>query len=268
MTPADKPPRSENIILSKEDFEAFEKVLENPPEPCEALIAAIKKYALGDWQQVKKEAGPVREQGRDRVSRIWFTSDHHFYHNNVIKYCARPFADVETMNEALVKNWNEVVGPDDVVYYLGDFSMAFRAVELFSARLNGIKKLIPGNHDFCHSYHKKSRNPENQQKWIEKYEALGWKVLPEQFQLGIPGLANFQLCHHPYFDVDARDGDGKSFHDKYLKWRPYDDGRWLLCGHVHEKWKVKGNMINVGVDVWDYAPVSLEQIKELILEQD
>jgi calcineurin-like phosphoesterase family protein len=190
---------------------------------------------------------------------IFFTSDLHIYHTNVIKYCARPYSSVEEMNEMLVKNWNDVVGPEDTVYCLGDFSMAFRPVETFSPRLNGKKYLVPGNHDFCHSYHKKSRNEENRKKWIKAYEDNGWTVLPEQTTLDIPGIATVNICHHPYYLVATENYD-----DKYVKWRPKDDGRWLLCGHVHEKWKVVGKMINVGVDQWDFKPVAITEIEKII----
>ncbi len=190
---------------------------------------------------------------------IFFTSDLHFFHANVIKYCARPYSSVEEMNEMLVKNWNEVVGPEDTVYCLGDFSMAFRPVETFTARLNGKKFLVPGNHDFCHSYHKKSRTEEKRKIWLKSYEDLGWTVLPEQTTLEIPGVATVNMCHHPYHLVA-----NENYEDKYERWRPKDDGRWLLCGHVHEKWKVVGRMINVGVDQWDYKPVALTEIEKII----
>ena len=188
---------------------------------------------------------------------VFFTSDLHIYHANVIRYCTRPFTSIEHMNEMLVKNWNEIVGPEDTVYCLGDFAMAFRPVETFTRRLNGIKYLVPGNHDFCHSYHKRSRNPEQRAKWIQKYVDNGWIVLPEQTSLDIPGVAIVNMCHHPYHLTHKAD-------DKYAKWRPKDDGRWLLCGHIHEKWKVVDKMINIGVDQWDFRPVSVEQIKEII----
>jgi calcineurin-like phosphoesterase family protein len=188
---------------------------------------------------------------------IYFTSDLHFWHKNVIRYCARPFASVEEMNEIMIKNWNDVVKPDDIVYCLGDFSLAMRPVEVYTSRLNGVKYLVPGNHDFCHSYHKKSRNKENRDKWIEQYERAGWKVLPEQTTLDIPGVAIVNLCHHPYVLIGPGD-------DKYERWRPKDDGRWLLCGHVHEKWKVVGKMINVGVDQWDFKPVPVTEIEKII----
>jgi len=196
----------------------------------------------------------------------WFTSDLHFFHRNVIVYCARPFATVEEMNGVLVENWNRVVSPDDDVYCLGDLSLAFRPIELFSSRLVGQKFLVPGNHDLCHTYNKKSRSPDGAANWKAKYEEHGWAVLPEQTTLDIPGIGIVDLCHMPYADVDQRDGDERG-QDKYERWRPRDRGRWLLCGHVHEKWKQKGRMINVGVDVWGMSPVNIETIKALLTPQ-
>ncbi len=78
----------------------------------------------------------------------YFISDTHFNHNNIIKYCNRPFKDIEDMNESLVTSWNEVVGPEDTVYFLGDFCLGNRnEVIKFGHRLNGHKILIMGNHD-------------------------------------------------------------------------------------------------------------------------
>lgn len=71
------------------------------------------------------------------------------------RYCSRPFATVEDMNDEMVKRWNSVVRPDDIVYYLGDFSLAKRPVEYFAPLLHGEKHLIMGNHDPCHPLHKK-----------------------------------------------------------------------------------------------------------------
>jgi calcineurin-like phosphoesterase family protein len=187
---------------------------------------------------------------------IFFTSDHHFYHSRVIQYCNRPFKDVETMNEMMIAKWNEVVMPDDTVYHLGDFSMAFRAVEIYTKRLNGKKILFAGNHDFVHLAHKKSRNKENQDKWIQKYIDCGWSEVHMKGVFEIPGVANVNVNHLPYLDPtqDLR----------HAKFRPNNDGLWLLCGHVHEKWAQRGKMINVGVDVRDFKPMPLTKIVELI----
>lgn len=197
---------------------------------------------------------------------IFFTSDNHFWHRKVIEYCNRPYNTVEEMNEAMVIKWNSVVGPDDYIYFLGDFSLAFRAVETFSTRLNGNKILIPGNHDFCHSYHKKSRDPENRARWVQKYADYGWQVIDEQTERFFIDLGFVKMCHHPY-------SDGPGDQDKYAKWRPYDNGMILLCGHIHEKWKTKRSpigtlQINVGCDVWDMKPVSLDEIIALVGQEN
>src|SRR5271166_5248346 len=81
---------------------------------------------------------------------IWFTSDHHFGHKNIITYCNRPFDSVDEMNEALVVAWNNLVKLDDTVYYVGDFSLKPALMEQFAPRLHGKKILIAGNHDGCH----------------------------------------------------------------------------------------------------------------------
>ncbi len=192
---------------------------------------------------------------------LYFTSDHHFWHANIIRYCDRPFSSVEEMNEALIEKWNDVVNSDDEVYYLGDFSMAARPVEVYTPKLNGIKCLVPGNHDFCHSYHKQSRTPERRARWIQQYKDWGWVVLPEQTSLLIPDFGEVKLCHHPYGDINAKN-------DKFAKWRSHDDGSWLLCGHVHTKWKTIHHMINVGVDVWNFQPVSIVEILGIIHKSD
>lgn len=56
-------------------------------------------------------------------SGVFFTSDTHFNHANIIRFCNRPFKDVSHMNEAIISNWNRVVGPEDIVFHLGDFCL-------------------------------------------------------------------------------------------------------------------------------------------------
>lgn len=164
------------------------------------------------------------------------------------------------MNEALIENWNSCVQPSDTVYCLGDLSLALRPVEIITPRLNGHKILIPGNHDWCHPYNRKSRN-NRIQHWIDTYSQAGWEVLPPQISLDIPDFGPVLLCHFPYSESESpAQAESNTYHDKYREYRPVDDGGWLLCGHVHEKWKTRGRMINVGVDVWDYKPVSLSTL--------
>lgn len=200
----------------------------------------------------------------NNMGDIFFTSDLHFYHENIIKYCSRPYSSVEQMNEILVRNWNETIGPDDVVYCMGDFSLAIRPVELYTHRLNGHKKLVPGNHDWCHPANKKARG-DGLNKWIEFYQRHGWEVLPIHSEILIEGV-NVNLCHLPY----KGDPADTEYDHRYDDFRLVDDGRWLICGHVHQHWQRKNHMINVGVDVpaWNYKPVHITKIKEIILGED
>lgn len=205
---------------------------------------------------------------------IYFTSDQHFYHRNVILYCKRPFASQEEfdshnireesvvkMNEILIAKYNSIVKPEDTVYHLGDFSMAFRAVEIFTKRLNGTKILYAGNHDWCFPSHKKSRSEENQKKWAAKYIENGFSEVRIVGEMDIPGVAKVNINHLPYLE------GGSSQDIRHGKFRPKDDGRWLLCGHVHEKWAQRGKMINVGVDVRNFEPISIDQIVAIINAQ-
>jgi len=193
------------------------------------------------------------------MSNTWFTSDLHFFHNNVIAYCNRPYTSVEQMNEMLVKNWNDLVQPQDTVYCLGDFSLALRPVELYTPRLNGYKILIAGNHDWVHPAHKKSKGDRGPQI-IQKYKDCGWNEIHTTLELDIDGKKVI-LCHLPY--------KGDSTDERYPKYRLEDEGKPVICGHVHQHWKTKITpkgtlMINVGVDVWDMKPVTLETIKSLL----
>lgn len=83
-----------------------------------------------------------------REPKVFLIGDCHFGHRNIIKYCNRPFLDVDDMNEQLIKNWNRVVGANDIVYVVGDFALCGKnkIIEI-GQRMNGHKRLILGNHD-------------------------------------------------------------------------------------------------------------------------
>lgn len=194
-----------------------------------------------------------RERGPDRkVSPMntWFTSDQHFGHKNILTYSKRPFADVDEMTEELVRRHNERVRPGDVVYQLGDFSMSDRYVRPILERLNGRHILVPGNHDGCHSCHRGFEGV------TIRYLKLGFAEVLQRTTLDFEGEI-VKVEHLPYA------GSGE-FKEKYLEHRPIDDGGWLLHGHVHDAWKVRRRMINVGVDPWNYAPVHWDEILKII----
>lgn len=186
---------------------------------------------------------------------IFFTSDLHFGHANIIEYSDRPFANVDEMNVALIENWNSVVNDDDVVYVLGDVALGRIQDTLpLCSLLRGTKILFPGNHDRCWGGHRKGVAG-----WTEKYHDVGgFVVVGGQSEMHVGGQV-VNLSHFPY-EGDSHD------EDRFQQHRPVDDGRWLLHGHVHEKWQVRGRQINVGVDVWDYRPVPYATLAEIVEE--
>ena len=189
----------------------------------------------------------------------FFTADLHFGHANIIKYCNRPFVSVLDMNDGLIDRWNARVSPSDEVYVLGDFSLGTSQLEL-RKRLNGIVFLVPGNHDKCHQVFHKNK-PEKFHAVTTKYYDAGFIVLPEQLDLSLSDDVRVRLCHLPYKGIDE-EGLQK------FRLEPSEE-RALLCGHVHQSWKTLNHnnypiQVNVGVDVWDYAPVSESEILEVI----
>ena len=83
-----------------------------------------------------------------KKERLFFTADTHWGHRNIIKYCQRPFSCIEEMDDALITNWNRVVGKDDIIFHLGDFAMGGSAEwSRLLQKLNGKIYLILGNHD-------------------------------------------------------------------------------------------------------------------------
>lgn len=188
----------------------------------------------------------------------WFTSDLHLGHTNIIEYCGRPFHSVGEMNAALVSRWNEVVAPEDEVWVLGDLAMG-RIEESLSlvGQLAGRKTLLAGNHDRCW-VGKKGVTRELVAEWRGHYYRAGFEtILDGCVEMNLGGRS-VRACHFPYR------GDSAA-HDRYLEHRPVDDGAtWLLHGHVHESWRLGERMINVGVDVWDFRPVSEAQLVDVI----
>jgi calcineurin-like phosphoesterase family protein len=184
----------------------------------------------------------------------YFTSDQHFSHANIIKYCNRPFADIEEMNEAMVARHNAIVKPGDEVWHLGDFSMGLSALK-YVARLNGIHKLVMGNHDKPHPVCAKSAA--HSIAASKTYHAAGFDEIMQTASL-IIGEDRVLLHHMPYT------GDTHPKEERYKDYRLTDEGLYLLHGHVHNAWLKRGRQINVGVDVWAFAPVSEDEILAVI----
>lgn len=156
------------------------------------------------------------------MKKVFFTADTHFGHANIIKYCNRPFMTVEEMNNEMIKRWNSVVEKDDIVYHLGD--LAFLKYCDITNKLNGSIFLIRGNHD----------------KYTDnKLMSLGiCKVYHKSTIVNVYGR-DIHLMHAP---------------------KDYKNGIINLCGHIHEIAKWSNNILNVGVDIWNFTPVEYSQI--------
>lgn len=200
--------------------------------------------------RVEKRYNLIRFQEEEK-DKIFFTSDTHFFHENVIHYSHRPFKSIEEHNEALIQNWNAVVPEDGIVFHLGDFAFAgtIKWVEILE-QLNGKIYLCLGNHDY-----KNFKEP------VKKY----FVDVKEQYYIAI-GEQYIMLNHCPMLCY------GGAYRNV-----------WQLFGHVHtEKYtpieKQKGldtprlkylfsTQYDVGVDNNDYRPISYNEIREIIEKQ-
>lgn len=177
---------------------------------------------------------------------IWFTADTHFGHKNVIQYCQRPFSSVTEMDEQLIENWNQVVQPDDTIYHLGDFTLLGKnPARSYFNRLSGIINVIPGGHDH---------------RWIieDNYtSASSYSVnfLPplRTIKVSLPDSNQPQLIVLCHYSLRVWD---RSHYDS-----------WHLYGHSHGNLSPLKNSLDVGVDCWDYRPVSLEMIAHSLIEK-
>lgn len=184
----------------------------------------------------------------------FYTADWHINHANIIRLCGRPFYDVADMNAQLIDRHNTKVGPDDRVWVLGDVALGPIAESLALVKeFAGHLILVLGNHDRPFEAWRKGQ-AEKYQAWADRYLAAGFEaVVPGAVATQLPALGDVLLSHFPYRG-DSHD------EDRFADQRPHDDGRPLLHGHVHDKWRRHANMLNVGVDVWDFYPVPESEI--------
>jgi calcineurin-like phosphoesterase family protein len=185
---------------------------------------------------------------------LWFTSDEHYGHRNIIEYSKRPFTSVEEMTEVLVERHNARVKVYDTVIHLGDFSLSEKYVAAVMPRLNGSHFLIVGNHDACHPTKK------GHAKALNRYRGF-FKTIQVSLlrQVG----RYYVLLHH----MPTRSATVE-FDERYVDQRPTMQDlagcAALIHGHVHEKWAERGRMINVGVDVRGFAPISEDELAAII----
>lgn len=171
---------------------------------------------------------------------IFFTSDLHFNHTNILKYCSdsRPFSSVDEMNEAIINNWNSVVGQDDIVYVLGDFGFgSYNELQKLFDRLNGTKHLIRGNHD------------------KDTVKIKGWASITDYHGAKLISITHDNVKHLVILS-----------HFAYAVWDQSHNGSINLYGHSHGKAPNKlipnTQQCDVGVDSWNCTPCNFSQIIE------
>ena len=173
---------------------------------------------------------------------IYFTSDLHLGHKNIVDLCKRPFADVDAMDAVLIDNWNRKVKKNDIVYLTGDVVWDKKKVAYYMEQLSGKKILVAGNHDST---------------WIKREEC---KKYFEEIVLYLEVHLNghpITMCHYPM-----------------LEWRSSREESkrklgYLIHGHIHNRIAdeyrqlfLQFNALNAGVDVNDFAPVTFDELVE------
>lgn len=170
---------------------------------------------------------------------ILFTSDLHLGHANIIKHCTRPFQSVEEMDEVLIANWNAKVSPNDTVYILGDLMFRNkRPPEEYLSRMPGKKHLVVGNHD---------------KAWMKKVDLCEWFESVEMMRFFSDGQRKITACHYPMMTWPFANHEG-----------------WMVYGHIHDNIKMdywplierSERMLNAGVDINDFAPVTFEEMMQ------
>lgn len=178
------------------------------------------------------------------MSKIFFTSDTHFGHKNIIEYCNRPWSTVEEMNEGMVERWNSKVSAEDTVYHLGDFAMGPKENLGWRQRLNGHVILIKGNHD---------RDKEVLKEYGFEVHKRKRLYLPEEDKI-------IMMTHIPIHVPDPMGRSGRTYSPNLTQKIDVDSYDYILCGHVHNQWRRRGKTINVGVDVSDFYPLTIQEL--------
>lgn len=166
------------------------------------------------------------------ISKIFFTSDTHFGHANIIKYCNRPFASVEEMNEAMIKNWNAKIPPDGLVYHLGDFAfLPDWEITKIRGRLNGKIVLIRGNHDH------------------DAVKTSCFERIYDVYTVKVSKSKSVFLSHYAHKTWD------RSHH-----------GRYHLYGHTHGGLPddPTSRSFDVGVDPFGFHPLSFSEVDNIM----
>jgi calcineurin-like phosphoesterase family protein len=154
----------------------------------------------------------------------WFTADTHFGHGGALGLYRRPFASVAEMDEQMIARWNGIVAANDEVWHLGDFAVrqtSGRVTDILR-RLNGAKHLVTGNNDDA-----------------AVVNDPGWSSVQPYVETCVDGV-HLVLCHYAF-----------------RTWRGMNKGWLNLHGHSHGRLRPLPRQVDVGVDHWEFRPISL-----------
>ncbi len=161
-------------------------------------------------------------------------SDTHFFHENIIKYCNRPFESIEGMHQQMIDKWNEVVSPGDTIIHVGDFSLGSmsQSSDMLN-KLNGYKVLVRGNHD----------------KTSAKMEEMGFNLVVESMKVVHDGTRYF-IVHNPPHG---------GYVPSMLKVVECDK---LIHGHYHnnEEYRPTSKSYNISCEWTNYGPISFDNL--------
>ena len=185
-------------------------------------------------------------------SKVFFTSDTHFGHKNILRFCNRLWATVAEHDQSLIDNWNDTVPEDGIVFHLDDFCYkggGFPTIQHLKGLLHGQIVLICGNHD------PDTRKRQNLQKLQQLFDGVF-----DQLEITVEGQ-RILLNHYPLLTWPHAYGE-----------RP----TWQVFGHIHLRKGITGSdafiveqccrptQYEVGVDLNGYRPISYQNLKERI----
>lgn len=208
----------------------------------------------------KKELSKAITEIKKRSGKVWFTSDLHFMHSNIIKYCSRP-TTVEEQTEWLIKQLNDSIGPDDLVFHLGDFTFVgpkkINDVENILKRLNGHWKFVLGNHDQEPMLYELMRK-------FEHHEVLG------NYQELSYNSIKLVLCHYPFKTWNCSNRSSINIHGHThgeLNKRHFKSKLIKKFAEYFgfDKRKPTINQIDVGIDAIDgHRPIEIDELMTLV----
>lgn len=174
--------------------------------------------------------------------KTFFTADTHFGHANILKYCNRPFANIQEHDDELIRRWNSVVTNKDTVYHLGDFSFCNSYSILRSLNFKQLI-FIEGNHDKqFNDFYRAIDSIKGVRPNVKKYKFLETKI---------DGI-DFTFCHY-----------------SLRVWNKSHHGAYHLYGHSHGTLPDDPNSLSfdAGVDCHNYTPISLEEVKQIMAKK-